>query len=274
MLLGAWWLYLLTQMVDGHDSKVRPNIEKLVLWEGGTFVVLLILVSWAFFALYMKDRKKTKALSAFFAGMTHELKTPLASVRLQAEVIDDIVKENKNERLKNVVNRLLLDTQKLENQMDKILQLSRFESGGNLNTTESHLLEQIELTFKRWGKQLKFHFEGPPLKNDLVLIDEFAFELVMRNLIENTIIHANSNNVIITFKDYEDKIDLIYSDHGQFSGDPQKLGKLFYKHNSKRGSGIGLYLIQGLMQKMGGELSIDISTHISFRLSLEKASTL
>lgn len=270
MLLGAWWLYLMTKLVQGENSSFKPNIDKLVIWEGGTFVVLLILVSWAFFALYFKDRKKSKAMSAFFAGMTHELKTPLASIRLQAEVIDELAKNTENERLQTVVSRLLLDTQKLENQMDKILQLSRTESGSLLKRNETQLHEQIHLAFKRWGKDLEFIIHKSEDLNDTVLIDEFAFELIMRNLIENTLIHSKSSKVIITIKEHDNKIEFIYNDQGQFTGDPQKLGQLFYKHNSKRGSGIGLYLISALVKQMKGDFSINSGPQISFRFLLER----
>ena len=48
-------------------------------------------------------------------------------------------------------------------------------------------------------------------------------------------------------------LNISYSDNGdRFTGDTQSLGKLFYKHNSPKGSGIGLYLVKNLMQQMKG----------------------
>jgi len=250
---------------------IRPNLGRIIFWEGGTFIVLLLFLSLTFIALYHKDRKKGTALQAFFAGMTHELKTPLASVRLQSEVIDELAKTLNNDRLNVLVGRLLHDTQKLENQMDKILQLSRLESGGELNITSLDIVSQIEVAFKRWGRELKWHIHNPTSSPLFVMMDEFAFELIMRNLIENTLVHSHAQNVTIHLNQKGQDIELIYHDQGEFSGDPKKLGQLFYKHNSKRGSGIGLYLIHGLMKQMKGNFSVDISTSIAFRLLFPKS---
>ncbi|PIP94233.1 MAG: hypothetical protein COW00_13470 [Bdellovibrio sp. CG12_big_fil_rev_8_21_14_0_65_39_13] len=272
LLLGAWWLFLIWKMGNPDTFIIRPNLGRIIFWEGGTFIVLLLFLSLTFIALYHKDRKKGSALQAFFAGMTHELKTPLASVRLQSEVIDELAKTLNNDRLNVLVGRLLHDTQKLENQMDKILQLSRLESGGELNISSLDVVSQIELAFKRWGRELKWHIHNQTNKPIFVMMDEFAFELIMRNLIENTLVHSHSQNVTIHLNDKGQDIELIYHDQGEFSGDPKKLGQLFYKHNSKRGSGIGLYLIHGLMKQMKGTFSVDISTSIAFRLAFPKSS--
>jgi signal transduction histidine kinase len=116
LALGSWWLYLIVKYgekvasITGDDG--GNKVLKMVKWEGGTFFTLLILLSMSLLFLYFKDQKKTKGLQAFFASMTHELKTPLASIKLQAEVISEDLEEKGEQKTLTLVNRLLQDTQK------------------------------------------------------------------------------------------------------------------------------------------------------------------
>ncbi|MEI7670262.1 MAG: ATP-binding protein, partial [Pseudomonadota bacterium] len=99
-----------------------------------------------------------------------------------------------------------------------------------------------------------------------IMADVFALELVMKNLLENTRVHTNSQKVTIGIIQLQKSIILKYQDEGNFNGEKSKLGTLFYKHNSTKGSGIGLYLSDKLMRKMKGKLLIQGSNKLIFEL--------
>ena len=65
------------------------------------------------------DQRKSHAISAFFASLGHELKTPLASIRLQGQVISELAADR--EDLAPYLERLNEDTEKLEIELEKIL---------------------------------------------------------------------------------------------------------------------------------------------------------
>jgi len=256
LAIGAWWSYLLLK--GGQTAH-------MIKWEGGTFFLLLILISGTLLYLYLKDMRKNKALQAFFSSMTHELKTPLASIRLQADAIDNYIKDLDHKVLNTLSHRMIEDTQNLEVKMDKILQLSRIEQGGNLNPTAINLEQFLAHIIKKVGHGLEVNLSLD--KNiDHLLADEFALELVLKNLLENTKKHSKINKVDISTKKTPMGILLIYNDYGIFKGDPKKLGQLFYKHNSSSGSGIGLYLAKRLMTKIGGRLEFIFHPNLSFNL--------
>ena len=256
LAIGAWWSYLLLK--GGQTTQ-------MIKWEGGTFFVLLILLSGTLLFLYLKNMRKTKSLQAFFSSMTHELKTPLASIRLQADAIDSYIKSLDHKVLKTLSNRMIEDTQNLEVQMDKILQLSRIEQGGNLNPTIVNLERFLDHSIKKMGQDLEinFNFEEDTLH---VMADEFALELILKNLLENTKRHSNINKIDISTTKTPQGITLSYNDYGVFKGDHKRLGQLFYKHDSSSGSGIGLYLAKKLMEKMGGKLEFIFHPNLSFKL--------
>lgn len=277
--LGLWWLHLIVkygEQVDALGGSINgPSVAKMVKWEGATFFTVLILLSISFVMLYIKDQRKTKGLQAFFASMTHELKTPLASIRLQAEVLHENIEDSQNKMLTNFSSRLIEDTNKMETQMDKILQLSRLEGGGDLILKEVELTGQITQAISRWASLQEVNLEDS--QEARIMADPFALELILRNLFENTNVHAKDTPIKMAVSSPKDSslVRLTYQDQGSFSGELKKLTNIFYRHNSHKGSGIGLYLIHRLMKKMEGKLEISLSPESSlcFTLFFPKART-
>lgn len=282
LALGGWWLYLLMSFGERLDelkaalgdqyialSKEGPNVEKLVLWEGSAFLVILGLLSFTMLFLYLKDQQKTKSLQDFFASLTHELKTPLASIRLQAEVIEGQALES-TPRVKELTNRMVEDISNLETQMDKILQLSRLERGGRMSPTTINLEPFLKELLRHHQGQLRISLDAP---KDLcpVLADHFALSLVLKNLIENTKNHVGpQSQVQLIFEDEGQWVSLLYRDEGNFKGDQSRLGEMFYKYASTQGTGIGLYLVKKSLKAMGGDLMILSANPFALKLRFLK----
>ncbi|MBT7610866.1 MAG: HAMP domain-containing histidine kinase [Bacteriovoracaceae bacterium] len=268
LALGVWWLYLINKLSKISNQAELPNPEKLnkmVLWEGGTFVVLLILISCSLLFYYLKDQGKTKSLQVFFAGLTHELKTPLASIRLQADVISNFAEKTNSDKLMKLTNRMVEDTQKLEVQMDKILQLSRLQQGGILNPTQINPEQFLKFLIKSWSKDLSITITNYDQITS-IMADEFALQLILNNLLENTKNHVENKNVSIQIKKIDESVLIEYQDQGVFEGNPEKMATLFYKFNSSRGSGIGLYLCKKMMERMNGKMKIITYPRLKFQL--------
>lgn len=273
LLLGGWWIYLIFNFENILVQIDRVRITKMIVWEGGSFIVLLLSLSISLLILYVKDQRKTKSLQAFFASLTHELKTPLASIRLQGEVINEILASKNDSSLNKLSARLLEDTGKLESQMDKILQLSRIERGGELSLTSLKIIPFIKNLAKKWASGLSIEIEAEDLETTIIA-DEFALELMIKNLFENTRLHTKSQNVKIKISKTPETVVLTYQDQGEFTGDKNKLGTLFYKHNSGKGSGIGLYLTNKLLTKMHGKFEILGHKHLIFSLTFKRSEDL
>jgi signal transduction histidine kinase len=278
LLLGSWWLYLVFKLAEKLNQESIPNLDgnliSMVKWEGFTFFVLLVALTAALAYFFYQDHKKTKALQSFFASLTHELKTPLASIRLQSQVMNEFIEDldisnEKKELIQKYSSRLLQDTSKLEDQLDKHLQLSKLE--------RDHYLEfqDIELSHFISSEYRKFNLPSPEtshLKNYFIHASPFTLSMIFKNLIENSIRHNQSDfHTTIELKEIKNKYSLSYNDHGkEFTGDIRRLGQLFYKHNSPKGSGIGLYLIRKLMLKNMGTFSVEKSHNLIFHLTFLK----
>lgn len=278
MAFGLWWLYLLFELgaqlktLEGDGSEYTRLIRMLDL-EGTTFIIVLftggVFAGW----VYLQDLKKSRAIQAFFSSLTHELKTPLASMRLQAEVIDEI-KGNpaQSEKLSVLVGRMIEDSQSLETQMDKALQLARLEQGGSFHLKKIELKSFFKRILYRYNEQYTINLD---LTHNEVMADEFALELIFKNFLENTKRHQSESKIInIRTSQESGNIKITYNDHGQpFKGDISKLGELFYKHNSSQGTGVGLYLTKRLSSAMRGKLIIEQAPHLVFHVRLQEVNS-
>lgn len=279
--LGSWWLFLVFKL---HTTLSELNLPQLgsqsrflnmMKWEGTFFFLFLILLSGSLFVMYFRDMKKSKAMQAFFASLSHELKTPLASMRLQAEVIKDLIEDetHSHDQLANLTKRLIEDTHKLESELEKSLQLSRIEQDGVMTLVPISVERFLKRQEQKLQSPLKIEIEIEPDAQE-VLADEISINMIFRNLFENTLRHnKNAERVLIRTRRVGNYVEISYDDFGKkFDGNLDLLGDLFYKHNSTKGSGIGLYLIKGLMKKMHGYFVVQNDDRLKFFLSFKAPS--
>lgn len=273
--LGSWWLYLVFKLhsilvaLDLPDLGAQERFLNMIKWEGTFFILLLILLGGSLFTLYIRDMRKSKAMQAFFSSLSHELKTPLASMKLQAEVIKDLIEDeaHSHDQLSNLTQRLIEDTNKMESELEKSLQLSRIEQDAPLTLTPISLERFLKRQLQKIQPSLKIELDIPNNARE-VLADELAMNMIFRNLFENTLRHnKDAKRINISVKKEGQEVFILYDDFGyKFQGNYSHLGELFYKFNSTKGSGIGLYLIKNLMRKMQGSLEILDIGRLQFKL--------
>lgn len=271
LVLAAWWASIIVRQsgqiaelgLATGVSTAAVNAElavthRMVFWELSTFLLLLLMLSAALFWFYWRDMQRARATQAFFAALTHELRTPLTSVRLQTEAIAE------GEPNPELVERLLADTHRLESQIDKTLELARIEGGGSLAEQAIRLDSWLERVLRSitaiHGDQTRLEIAVetglPPIRGDTA-----AVQMILRNLVENSVRHGDRDRVGIdvaarrTAGRTPAGIELRYRDNGRGPGDsPAKLGRLFQRGGSSSGTGVGLYLVRVLMDRMGGKV--------------------
>jgi signal transduction histidine kinase len=276
--LGSWWLYLVFKL---HTTLSNLNLPELgsqsrflnmMKWEGSFFFIFLVLLGGSLFIMYFRDMKKSKSMQAFFSSLSHELKTPLASMRLQAEVIKDLIEDegHSHAQLADLTKRLIEDTDKLESELEKSLQLSRIEQDAPMTLVPVSLERFLRRQEHKLHRPLKVEINIAPDAQE-VMADELGLSMIFRNLFENTLRH---NKVVsrISIKAIKSGpfVEILYDDFGKkFQGDITHLGELFYKFDSSKGSGIGLYLIKNLAKKMHGSFEIINDERLKFRLTFK-----
>jgi signal transduction histidine kinase len=263
-LLGAWWAKLVliqSQHITELENRLGMGAQgadqwththRMLFWESSTFLVLVLAATLFLFWLYLREERRTRAIHAFFASLTHELRTPLTSIRLQAESIADGTADPE------IIRRLLEDTQRLEGQVERTLELARMEGGGPLFPQPIRVRPWIERILESWHESHTGRLDISLAVTDVsVVADSSAIQVIFRNLLENSLRHGKKDRlkVSILTEEHGPEIAIRYRDDGVgFSGDSSALGRLFEKGPQSSGAGVGLYLVRVLMERMGGRV--------------------
>ncbi len=257
--LAAWWVVFglrQVQLIEGLESYQASELgrhQKMLMWEGGVLILLLVGGGLALAYFVYQENKRYRQVSEFFATFSHEIKTSIASMRLQAESLQEDFLTDKSNAVephhRNLLDRLMKDSVRLELQLENSLFLSNVESQ-QLFEEKLPLSRVIEAIQPQWPG-LKLNLE----KDCAVRADRRAVESVLKNLVQNSVVHGKAKNITLRPRVDGSRVKIDVEDDGLgFTGNIKNLAKLFVRHGSSSGSGVGLYLSRQLMNKMGGDL--------------------
>ncbi len=243
----------------GNSDEVEVNgrhllVSSRALDPGGAVTTLLDI---------SEIRRLEQVRRDFVANASHELKTPLTSIRGYAETLLD---DDPPEKLKlEFLTSIRKNTLRLEHLVEDLLDLSKLESGGWTGRRES--VDTKEVAQEAW--QVVRDIEGKEgisfdILGDLrVMGDREGLFHVFRNLLENSIRHTDSGGSInVSMALTQDSmVEVVISDNGE--GIPAeslpRIFERFYRADSARardfgGTGLGLAIVRHLVSEMGGEV--------------------
>src|ERR1051325_4844671 len=186
--LTAWWLIFGLRQLELINQSNLENAAQLnrhyqmLLWEGGILIASLIGGGLALLYYARREQKRHAQVEEFFAAFTHDAKTALASLRLQAESLrEDFASSEANPLL----DRLLSDTLRLQLQLENSLFLVNLPRG-------KFFLQPIRLSDRIDPLRLNWPDVTIMLTGDAaVMADARALESAMTNLIQNSVIHGH-----------------------------------------------------------------------------------
>lgn len=218
--------------------------------EGSVFLVILLVGAWWIRRSFKAEQALSLQQSNFMLSITHELKSPLAGIRLNTQTLER--KNLEDHQKEKLIRNSLSETHRLELLVEKILMASKMESGDNgfswekLNLTallrgmkESIAIREQNVAFERSS-------------NDLIIYgDPFAIEAMVLNLVENALKYSKEGQqVTISVTEKNGKVVLAVADEGPglTESDKRKVFEKFYRVGSEntrrnKGTGIGLYLV-------------------------------
>jgi signal transduction histidine kinase len=255
---AGWWFVLEKHNVDRLAEIDTPNREtyirqrRMILWEGISWEILLFAGGATLIYLVSRERSRHAKVKEFFASFSHDVKTSLASLRLQAEALN----EDLGAQETPLLARLISDTVRLQLQLENSLYFAS-EDSMTLFMTDVDFGKVIESVRHQWP-MLKIILKGNAVK---IKADERALRSVVSNLIQNSLIHGKAKT--LTFEFAGDAI-LFYDDGAGFIGNLKKLARIYHRPTPTSGSGLGLYIAKSLLQKMQGDLELsDVSGNLN-----------
>jgi len=227
------------------------------LWIIFSFL-LMITVSFFVYALniILRQKRLSELQKDFINNMTHEFKTPISTINIASDVLlrDDLIKNNVD--LSNYTEIIKEQNERLNWQVEKVLQITEIEQGRmNLKSEKIYLNESIKSVVS--SVQLNLETKGGNVKtnllakNDLINCDKLHLTNVLYNIIDNAIKYSNKNpQIIIETSEMAGFLYLSISDNGIGIAEEhiEKVKNKFFRvptgrvHNVK-GFGLGLYYV-------------------------------
>jgi signal transduction histidine kinase len=238
-------------------------------WEGGFFLVVLITGMAVVIAAMRHDAALRRRQQNFLAGVSHEFKSPLASIRLAAE---SLARRGSASDTARWTPRIIADCERLLRTVDNLLDTARLEDGRHrvtarrvvLGAAIDQAIDEQSARASGDGIALVQDIDDPDLALD---VDPEALASILRNLIDNGIkacVAGDGSRVTVSVRSEQDAVTLRVSDDGM--GFPPSESALlfekFYRVGDERqrrtsGSGLGLYLVLRLTQLSGARVHAD-----------------
>lgn len=241
-----WWMYFAVGLLEKspfHEARHRQMLYS----EGATLIILLILGGATLIYLILHENKRTDLLSQFFSAFSHDIKTSLASLRLQVEGLRE---ETLPPTAATTLNRLLGDTSRLQLQVENSLYLGR-ERKPKLFIEDIEMAYVIEALKDSWP-QITVTFQG----HALLKADRRALDSIFNNLVHNSIIHGRATEFHISANPVKPgQVRVVVTDNGAgFQGPEKSLGQMHFRQNPSSGSGLGLFIVRQLVKAMNGHV--------------------
>ncbi|MFS4432133.1 sensor histidine kinase [Chryseobacterium sp. S90] len=249
-------------------DKTTYLISSLRFWYLLTFALIIILLVYVYSIYTIIQQKKFSELQRdFINNMTHEFKTPLSSILLASEALNkqDLVQDNT--KLQTYTSIIINQSHKLNNHIEKILNIAKNDAAGLSLKPQKILLlpfiQEIADSIEHKNKDLSIEID---IENSTsVMADEFHFTNIIYNLLDNSIKYCETNPVIKISADKDSKgLYLKFKDNGM--GIPVKniphIFEKFYRVHTKRseevnGFGLGLFYVKKVVQQHHWKISVE-----------------
>lgn len=284
VVLWVYWYIGKHREFRSLAEKYRPELlgggfNWPVMAEGLVMLVMILIGVYVMFVYWNRQSQLYAKQRDIISQVTHELKSPLASIQLHLETIR--LRKPSGEKLETFVTTMLADTDRLHYLINNLLMAARLEQ--RRNTSERRMTDLSTLLTEFADQQRQTLPHGGTLTLDVapnlkLMIDPEAMQMVLRNLFENAVLYSpGSPDILITTQLTKTGVELKIRDKGRGleKKELKKVFDMFYRVQSPgeniRGTGLGLYIIASILESWGGNVSVEsdgLGKGCTFRLLL------
>lgn len=255
-----WWGYML--------MRLQPARTGMILSEGLMFITVFLIGAFQFHKAVNKERTLHEQKKNFLLSVTHELKSPLASIKLYLETIQKRSSLSK-EQIGDFIGKCLLDVDRLNDMVENMLLASKIENRSytfpkqefNLSVLVDGIVNRLQINKCDLQQQLINAEIEPQIQ---ITGDKFALTSVITNLIENAVKYSKPCEMVdVKLYSKNGKICFEVADHGIGIPDAEKsrIFERFYRVGSEetrntKGTGLGLYIVKQVLDKHQASIQV------------------
>lgn len=227
----------------------------------GCFAYTLIII--------FRQKKISEMKTDFINNMTHEFKTPVATIMIASESLRDPEISSNENRVNKLANIIYDENVRLGSHIERVLNIARLEKENlkiennkvKINDMVKDVLDSMQLQLDKAKGTFNMDISAP---NDIVIGDELHLSNVMFNLIDNAIKYSKDSPQI-TVRTYNSRGHIVISVSdkgiGMSKEHQEKIFEQFYRiptgniHNVK-GFGLGLSYVNNIIRILNGKISV------------------
>lgn len=280
----------------GELSVYFPNKGSIIANTMGYWlfpiIALLALLIGCFaytLSIIFRQKKISEMKTDFINNMTHEFKTPVATIMIASESLKDPEISADEKRVSKLANIIYDENVRLGSHIERVLNIARLEKENlkiervnvQINSLANAVLESMKLQLEKAEGSLNISLDA---SQDLVIGDELHLSNVMYNLVDNAIKYSKEKPEI-TFKTFNRGKNVVISVSdkgiGMTKDQQEKIFDQFYRiptgniHNVK-GFGLGLSYVNDIIKRLNGRITVksekDKGTQFEVTLPLKHAS--
>ncbi|TVR80232.1 MAG: GHKL domain-containing protein [Chitinophagaceae bacterium] len=238
----------------------------MIAGEGIVLFVLLILGIWRLKTTLFREVEMARRQKNFLMSVTHELKSPLASIKLGLETLSRLIKGEEKEQ--KLIQSNLKESDRLASLIDNILLTARLD-----NKAFNPEIEKVEINslFKQIVTNLSEQYRyshDVELSADSVLVfytDKQILISVVTNILENAHKYADKGSeILLKVFQKNEALHIEISDRGQGIPDVEKkkIFEKFYRVGNEntrkaKGTGLGLFLVKEMLKLLNGQIKVE-----------------
>lgn len=245
------------------------NLREVALLVFGVIFFAIIITGLILNTIFLvREIRRNEQHDAFLNAVTHELKTPIASIRLYLETLKS--RDVSPEKQREFYDVMLTDSDRLLSTVEQVLQASRTrEKGRELHLSEvaigALLAETVEMVRSRHhldDAAIKF---SPPQRDAAITGDRAELQTAFANLLDNAVKYSPDGariSVKLRFTPTRAEIYIRDNGRGLARGDLKRIFKRFYRVQtaegvSVKGTGLGLPIVRSIIEKHGGRVNAE-----------------
>ena len=239
-------------------------------------IVLILLVYIVTIIIILRQKNVNTMKNDFINNMTHELKTPISTISLAAQMLQEESVAQSPQMLKQMSTVIRDETKRLSIHVEKVLQMAMFEKNNStlklteikINSLIRDVISSFSLKVTNRGGKIVTKLDAV---DDLALVDELHFTNVLFNLMDNALKYCGDKALILTIETYNTKENMVISFEDNGIGinkeDQKRVFDKFYRvstgnlHNVK-GFGLGLAYVKKIITEHKGNIKVESETNI------------
>jgi two-component system phosphate regulon sensor histidine kinase PhoR len=251
------------------NSLILKNMDAILMSSGALLIILAGSFGYTIMSI-LRQKKVSEMKNDFINNMTHEFKTPVATIMIASEALRDPEINDNKARVNKLATIIYDENVRLGNHIERVLNIAKIEKEDlkleqkQLDTHDliSNVIDSMSLQLQKREANLSLQLNA---NQTVVMGDELHLSNVIFNLVDNAIKYSKeSPKITVSTENYQNQLVVKVSDEGiGMNRDQQKkIFEQFYRiptgnlHDVK-GFGLGLSYVSNMVKRMNGTISVN-----------------